>query len=170
MPSRRGYLAGALVLASAAGCADLDPSGGGGDEPGTGDADATDEPAATGTDEATDTTTETESGHDELAQRPDPDLPIRVQNRHDEPRTLSLTVAREGGDVVYESVLELDAGDDYEAYNLQEADPEGVERFDVVAEADDSRREISVRTNECYGDARVGFDATGELFASYDIC
>lgn len=169
MPSRRRYLAAALVVASAAGCSDLDPTGGGDgtrtDDPG--DTDPTD---ATGTAEATGTPTETVPGHSEAAQEPDPDLPISVQNRHDEPRSLSLAVARDGGDVVHESDHDLDPGDDYEAYNLREADPEGVERFDVIVEAGDARREISVRTNECYGNARVGFDAAGELFASYDIC
>ena len=169
MPSRRRYLA-AVAVAGTAGCSDLDPTGGDEGGPGTGAPDATGDPDATATGEATGTPTGTATDRQPAAQEPDPDLPIRVQNRHDEPRSLSLTVSRSSGEVVHESRYELAPGDDYEAYNLRSADPDGVERFDVTGEADEARREISVRTNECYGEARVGFDSAGELFASYDIC
>lgn len=169
MPSRRRYLA-ALLVAGTAGCSDLDPTGGDDDGPGTGDPDATDNPAATATDEATGTPTGTATEDQPAAQEPNPDLPIHVENRHEEPQSLSLTISRSGGEVVHESGYDLAPGDDYEAYNLREADPDGVERFDVAVEAGEARREISVRTNECYGEARVGFDTAGELFATYSIC
>lgn len=162
---RRRFLAAtAAVAASATGCSDLAPSDGRDDASGSddGDGNATDEP--------TGSPTETVPGHEELAQQPDPDLPIAVENRHEETRSLSLTVARNAGDVVHESDHELESGDDYVAYNLREADPDGVERFEVAVEAGGRRREISVRTNACYGEARVGFDASGELFATYLIC
>jgi hypothetical protein len=168
MPSRRRVLAATtLVAASAAGCADLAPSDARDDRNGVDDPGATD---AVGTDESTDTPTETVPGHEEAAQEPDPDLPITVENRDEEPHSLTLTVARGSGEVVHESVEELDPVAEYEAYNLRQADPDGVERFQVAIEAGGSRREITVRTNECYGDVRVGFESSGELFATYVIC
>ena len=173
MPSRRRVLAAAFVAASAAGCAEFDPSDGRDGPSGTDESEATDDsraPDTTGTDGADGTPTGTAADDQPAAQEPDPDLPIHVENRHDEARSLSLTVARDSGQVVHESAHDLEPGNGYEAYNLQEARPDGVERFDVDVEAGGNRKEISVRTNACYGEARVGFDSSGELFATYSIC
>ena len=156
---RRRVLAGAaLIVAGTPGCSEGDP--GAGRETAT--------PVAVTTNRATPSPTETGNVH--AAERPDPDLAVVFENRDHEPHSLSLIVARDGGDVVHESVHDVAPGAEFEAYNLRSADPDGVERFTLAVESGDQREETPVQTSECYGDVRFSVDTGGELTAIYAVC
>ena len=166
----------AVAAVCPTGCTDLGPGGdpeGDGPTGGASDEVTTrDEPTDEGADESTATDEPTAAGRDREhpMNRPDPDLGITVTNRHDEPHGVSITVARESGAVVYRADHDLDPGAEYEAYDLQEAGPDGVERFTVAVETGGRRESIRVETSECYGLVEVGVDAEGEPFATYAVC
>lgn len=101
---------------------------------------------------------------------PDPDLPIHVENRHDATHTIALTVTRESGETVHEETYEVTAGADREVYNLDEADPDGVESFEIEATMDDRTASATVETSSCYGEAIVAVSEDGELHVTYSIC
>ncbi len=65
---------------------------------------------------------------------PNPDHSILVRNEASESRTLRVEVVREAtGEPVFETTKEVSAGDEFTLYNLREADPGGVETFEVCA-------------------------------------
>lgn len=160
---RRQVLASTgLLVAGITGCSGADP--GGGTETAT--------PSGTTPDRQTRTRTRTRTptGFEHAAEQPDPDLAVGLVNRDDDPHSLSLTVTRTDGDVVHESVHDLEPGAQTEAYNLQSADPDGVERFTIAVEVGDRREAVNVQTSECYGDVRFSVDDGGELDVTYAIC
>lgn len=126
---------------------------------------------------------------EQASNSPDPDHAIGVRNDAAEARTLRVAVVREAtGRTAFETTEDLSPGDEYTLYNLQEADPEGVETFRVCAElvdesatttetvadsepGDSPRRDCAtIDTSECYGNAHVTVHEDGTLQIIYAIC
>lgn len=126
-----------------------------------------DEPSPTPTSPGTDTD---EYLSREAANEPDPDLPINVTNRHDETHEVSVTIARESGETVYDETVAIEAGEDREIYNIEDADPDGVEAFDVRAAMDGQTESVRVETSACYGLVDIGINGNGEFRMTYAIC
>ncbi|NHN40296.1 hypothetical protein G9C85_01425 [Halorubellus sp. JP-L1] len=102
---------------------------------------------------------------------PEPDHEVIVANNYDEAVTLSVTVRRrESGEVVHESEHELDSDGSEMAYNLADANPDGVEPFEVSAESDGKTAAETIETSACYGDAAVTREYDGGLSVGYSIC
>ena len=108
--------------------------------------------------------------HEDAMQQPDPDLPIMVENRHDEAHEIELTVTRESGETVYEATETVAPGEDREAYNLREAEPDGVEAFTIEARMGEETGSVEVETSACYGLVEVGVNEDGTLYPTYAIC
>lgn len=108
--------------------------------------------------------------HEDAMNEPDPDLDVGIENGSDETQTITLTVARESGETVYEETHDVAPGSDIDVYNLEEADPDGVEEFVITAERDGQQESASVKTNKCYGNAFVSIAEDGEFYVTYSIC
>lgn len=176
--TRRSVLAAVGLGLGTAGCL-TDPRGVG---------DGTGDPTTGGT-----TTTEATTGDwiDEASNSPDPDHDVVLRNDAAESRTLRVAVVREAtGRTVFETTAELPPGGERVAYNLREADPDGVETFRVCAElvgvgtttetvtdADSGRGTDSphrdcatIDTSECYGSAYPTLAEDGSVQVIYAIC
>jgi hypothetical protein len=157
--NRRQFLATCgLGLAGFAGCLESGMPGG------------SESPNDTPTGSPGGTPNEDPPSHEDAMNEPNPDHDVGIENQSDEAWTVTLTVSRESGEVVYEETHEIDPKSDRDVYNLQEADPDGVEAFTVTAEIDGQQESATVETNECYGNAFVAIAEDGEFYVTYSIC
>lgn len=103
---------------------------------------------------------------------PQADHSIYVENRWNRSVNLTLTVVRaESGDVVYGRTWSESPGGEHEVYNLERADPDGVESFRIVLELEDREtRTLDVATDACFGDAFFAVTERGDLDVTYSIC
>lgn len=108
--------------------------------------------------------------HGGAAGEPDPDLPVFASNRHDAAHDLTVTIARESGETVYDETQELAPGADREIYNLEDADPDGVETFAVRTATGDQTGSVQVETSGCYGRVEIRITEDGTLDPTYSIC
>lgn len=108
--------------------------------------------------------------HEDAMNEPDPDLEVSIENRSNESQTIALTITRESGETVYENTHDVAPESDIDVYNLEEADPDGVEEFVITAERGDKKESASVKTSECYGEAFVAIAEDGEFYVTYSIC
>ncbi|MEF8807079.1 hypothetical protein [Natronomonas sp.] len=158
MDRRRFLAACGLGIGGVAGC--LDGSVPGGSENPTDDAPSS--PSGTPPDDP--------PPHEDAMNEPDPDLDVGIENRSDETQTITLTVSRESGEIVYEETHAVEPGSDIDVYNLEEADPDGIEEFAITAERDGQRESATVKTSKCYGNAFVSIAEDGECYVTYSIC
>lgn len=103
---------------------------------------------------------------------PDPDHPVYLANQDSERRTVRVWVERTStGETVFEETRDVAAGTELEVYNLEQADPDGVERFTVCGRVVDSATSTgetpdgtnsdrvtecaTVETSQCYGSIHV---------------
>lgn len=93
-----------------------------------------------------------------------------AENEHDEHHEFDLAVSREDGDTVHEGTYLVALGAFREVYNLERADPDGIERFRVAATMDDQTADDVLETSECYGPVLVNIDESGELFVGTVVC
>lgn len=145
------------------------------------------------------TTRETETTTSDWIARasnsPDPDHPITVNNEGDEAKTLRVWVERDAtGETVFDRTKTVEPGYEFTAYNLEDANPDGVEAFTVCGElvastasatstaetdspdterttTDVERRDCAtVETSECYGRVHVTVQEDGTPQIIYAIC
>ncbi|PSQ03443.1 hypothetical protein BRC95_08930 [Halobacteriales archaeon QS_5_68_33] len=102
--------------------------------------------------------------------QPDPDLPVSLDNRHDERHEIGVEITRESGGTVHDETHTIDPGIERTVYNLREASPDGVETFEITATMGDATESVEVETSACYGDAIVSVTEDGELYLYYSIC
>jgi len=102
--------------------------------------------------------------------QPDPDLPVSLDNRHDERHEIGVEITRESGGTVYDETHTMDPGIERTVYNLREASPDGVETFEITATMGETTESVRVETSACYGDAIVSVTEDGELYPYYSIC
>lgn len=127
----------------------------------------------------------TENWVEQASNEPEPDHRITLNNDSDETRTVRVRVVRAATDeTVFEDTREISAGSEIVAYNLKQADPDGVEAFRVcgqLVEADGAtattaseeseiRHCATVETSECYGSTHVTVQKDGSLQVIYAIC
>ncbi len=101
---------------------------------------------------------------------PDPNKAIVVGNDWNRSVELRITVIRATNETVYAETYTLAPGVERTAYNLAEADPDGIETFTVVATAMDSTERVTIRTDDCHGDAHAEISSDGQLRLYYAIC
>lgn len=95
------------------------------------------ETTATTRKETATTTEETTVGDwiERASNTPNPSHRVTIENRSDENQTVHLWVVRERtNETVYEETHTVSAEGELYAYNLEQADPDGVEEFRVCAE------------------------------------
>lgn len=103
--------------------------------------------------------------------RPDADKAVHLENYWNDTVDVEVRVVRERtGETVHEETYELRPGEEVVAYNLSDADPEGIESFRVVVTARNETGEITIETNDCYGDAYAEIQDDGDLSVYYAIC
>jgi len=119
-------------------------------------------------------TTEDYVGTEEASNTPAPDHQITARNDHDEPHELRVVVARtergERVETVHESARELAPGSVDSVYNLEDANPDGVQSFAVESSVGGQLAVVVLETSACYGDLEIVVDETGELDPIYAIC
>lgn len=177
-PTRRSVLA-ALAALPTAGC--LTDTGSESPESSTDATTTHDRTTADGTTAADPTTTGDWFTH--VSNEAEPDHSITLNNESSEARTVRVWVTREEtGETIFEETRESPPGTEYELYNLQQADPDGVESFavcgefvdaDFTTDADgesDARHCVTLRTDACHGNAHVTVLDDGSLQVIYSIC
>ncbi|WP_458206818.1 hypothetical protein [Haladaptatus sp. NG-SE-30] len=190
---RRSVLAalgGALVTG---GCVSDSNGGRGSDESTTDHRQGTTQTTDLDEKTTTDETSTTGDWISHASNTPNPDHSITLRNENDEIKIVRLRIVREAtGKTVYDKTHELSAGGGVHAYNLKQADPDGVEAFSVCGElvgdaltatethtsssrgesdkSDSPRRGCAtIRTSQCYGDAHVTV-RDDEVQVVYAIC
>lgn len=168
--NRRRLLAGTLAaVSSTAGC--LDSASDSTTDRSATTGDATDS-ATTG--DATGSTTADDPTTVHAMDAPDPDHAIWVENEADTAHRFAVTVTQHVDDgpdeVVHESTHELQPKGSEYVYNLSEANPDGVERFEVTGETGDQTTSRFMATSECYLDCGIVLRERGELVVERPIC
>ena len=89
----------------------------------------------------------------EAAQTPDPDQSIQIKNERSDPVNVTATVVRETtGETVHNQTYSLQPDETITAYNTRQANPDGVEEFDVSVTANGSSDSFIMETDMCQGD------------------
>lgn len=164
MRSPSGPLAAVLaLLLLAAGCLSGGPAG------------TTTSPTPTATPTAAQgsgtTATTPADGHEAATNRPDPDKSIRLENGWNRSITIRIRIVRDAtGETVHDDTYDLPPDSERTAYDLSEADPDGIESFTVVVTARNRTEHVGIETNACYGDVYVEIQDDGTLYPYYAIC
>ncbi|WP_158057311.1 hypothetical protein [Halorussus halophilus] len=140
----------------------------------------TDTSTTTESTEITETTTasptETETYSTAYAsESPEPDHEITATNQSNETRTVHAWIVRDAtGERVFEATKELPPGTEAELYNLEQADPDGIESFTICGKpkGGDAQSEdcVTMKTSACYGNAHVTAQDDGSVEIIYSIC
>lgn len=184
--TRRTLLASAGVLATA-GCLDWQGAGPSSDRTPT-----SKPPVAS----PSLTETETDGGITSGVNEFDPDHPVSVHNRQSESRTVQVTVhRRKTGETVFEKTVSAQPGTDQQLYNLKEANPDGIEQFQICGSLQtdspasgpaptvtsgpqngtdgtthSTKDCATVRTSACYGSSHVTIRDDGSIGIIYSVC
>lgn len=103
--------------------------------------------------------------------QPDPDKSVRLQNEWNQSVGIHIRVIRNGTNkTVHNETYTLAPASELTAYNISEADPDGIESFVVVATARNTTKRVVIETNKCYGDAYVEIQKDGTMYLYYAIC
>ncbi|MEF8779304.1 MAG: hypothetical protein V5A46_01325 [Haloferacaceae archaeon] len=115
--------------------------------------------------------TPTPPSHEDAMNEPDPDKVVYVQNDWNRSVEVQVRVVRDStNETVHEGTYDLSPGEEQAAYDVSEADPDGVESFTVVATARDATERVTIETNRCYGNVHAEIQADGTLYLFYEIC
>jgi hypothetical protein len=110
-------------------------------------------------------------GTEHAADQPDADKDVSVENAWNRSVEIDLRVVREAtNETVYDETLTLEPGEERTVYNLEDADPDGIESFRVTATARNTTESVTIQTNACYGNAYVEIQDDGTLYPYYAIC
>jgi hypothetical protein len=125
--------------------------------------------ASTTTTRRTATATTTREPHPSNV--PEPNHEVLLWNDDDEPHTLALAVqSRQRTDVVHQGTYEVAPGEKRSAYNLAEADPVGIERFEIRGEPDDRTRTVTIWTTACHGHVYFEWSEDYPFIGDSSIC
>jgi len=161
--TRRSLLA-AVGVAATAGCLSDGPAEGSTTiHPGetTGETPRTESPERETTEESPETSGDWVT---HASNRPDPDHAVTLANRSDATETVRVRVVRKATDeTVFEATETVDPGVELDRYNVEEADPEGVEPFEIWGEPVESGESTAdAATAEDGDDAETTTDGTAE--------
>ncbi|WP_227130800.1 hypothetical protein [Halorubellus salinus] len=171
--NRRTLLLGTLaVVSSTAGCLESAK------DSGTTEMGTTDDSGTTEMGTTDDSTTEMGTTDDSTTvhamDAPDPDHAIWVENEAATTHQIAVTVTQHVDDgpdeVVHESTHELQPKGSEYVYNLNEANPDGVERFKITGETGEQTASRFMATSKCYTDCGIVLRERGELVVERPIC
>lgn len=103
-------------------------------------------------------------------QTPDEDKSVSLENELNRTREIRLTIIRNKTDEVVHNETYMVNNSIDDVYNTEDANPEGIEKFSVIARTDSQSSEVSIETNECFGSAYVKISRDNDLEAFYSIC
>lgn len=135
--TRRSVLAAAGASLALAGCLTEAPDGSGGEKPTERTTVRSTPTGRPGTEAGPGETTPGTTGDwiERASNTPNPDHGVSIENEAAVSATLRVAVVREAaGKAVFETTRRVGPGAEVAVFNLEQADPEGVERFEVCAE------------------------------------
>lgn len=117
------------------------------------------------------TATTTVCGWSCLDDQPDPHHSVQLENNWNQSVEVHVRVIREATNTtVHNETYTLEPGSERTVYNVAEAEPDGIETFDVAITALNTTENTGIRTSKCFGNAFARIQNDGELFVSYSIC
>ncbi|ERG94290.1 hypothetical protein [Haloquadratum walsbyi] len=108
----------------------------------------------------------------EAINTPDPNKDINIHNKHSDAVELKIVVENPTtGIELYNDSFSIAPNSEQESvYNLKQLNPNGVQNYRVVAEYNNTRDSMTIRTNDCHSDANVEITKDGNLRSYYYIC
>jgi hypothetical protein len=92
-------------------------------------------------------------GEGPLTPQPEPDHQIAIENMRSEPVNMTVAVRREKtGKTVHNQTYTLQPDKTVTAYNTRQANPDGVEEFNVSVTVDGLADSFTMETDTCQGD------------------
>lgn len=117
------------------------------------------------------TATTTVCGWSCLDDQPDPHHSVQLENNWNQSVDVHVRIIRDATNTtVHNETYTLEHGSERTAYNVAEAEPDGIETFDVAITALNTTENTEIRTSKCFGNAFAQIRSDGELFVSYSIC
>lgn len=117
------------------------------------------------------TATTTECGWACLDDQPDPNHSVQLENNWNQSVDVHVRVIRDATNTtVHNETYTLEPGSERTAYNVAEAEPNGVEIFAVTITALNTTENTQIQTSECFGNTFAQVRNDGELFVSYSAC
>jgi len=111
------------------------------------------------------------NGNAEAAQTPDPDHSIRIKNEFSDPVDVTTTVRREPtGETVHNQTYTLQPDATVTAYNTRQANPDGIEAFNVSVTSDGSTGSVTLETDQCMGDVIAQVTESDGIDMVYSMC
>ena len=111
------------------------------------------------------------SGNAEAAQTPDPNHQIQIENEISDSVTVTVTVLREQtGETVHNQTYTLQPNETVTAYNTRQANPDGIEPFNVSVTSGGSTDSFTLETDQCMGDLIARVTESDGIDMLYSIC
>lgn len=106
-----------------------------------------------------------------LDDRPNPNHAVQLENRWNHSVAFHVRVVREAtNETVYNGTATLAPDSEQTAYNVAEADPDGIETFEVAVTVLNTTETTTIRTSECFGSVVASADRSGKPSMIYTIC
>lgn len=151
------------VLLLTAGCLSSGPA--------STDATSTTATTHTSTQQTSQTATTTACGWSCLADQPDPEHAVQLENNWNRDVDVHVRVVRAATNAtVHDETHTLEPGAERTVYNVAAAEPDGIETFDVTVTARNTTEHTQIRTSKCFGNAFARIRSDGDLFVSHSIC
>ena len=111
------------------------------------------------------------SGNAAATQTPDEDHAIEIENPTTESVETTVTVRRVSTEtVVHDQTHAVQPGETTTVYNTRQADPDGIEEFNISVATNGSTDSLRMKTNECWGDVVGRVNASDGVSLVYAIC
>lgn len=110
------------------------------------------------------------SGLESGADQPDPHKVVHVRNDGNRSAELHVRVVSETNETVHDEGYELAPETELRAYDIADAEPDGIVSYTVVATYRNTTESVTIETNACYGDVHAEVTADGQLTVYYAIC
>jgi len=111
------------------------------------------------------------SGNAAATQTPDADHAIEIENPTTESVEMTVTVRRVSTEtVVHDQTHTVQPEETATIYNTRQADPDGIEEFNLSVATNGSTDSLSMKTNECWGDVVARVSASDGVSLVYAIC
>lgn len=108
--------------------------------------------------------------HSNAINTPDADKSVNLENKRNGTQDVRIEVVRDStGNTVHNQTYSLNNTMD-DVYNLQQADPEGVESFTVIATTDKDSGQVSIDTSQCFGNVQVELTEENGVYPFYAVC
>lgn len=106
-----------------------------------------------------------------LDDRPDPHHAVQLENRWNHSVAFDVRVIREAtNETVYSGTVTLAPDSEQTAYNVAEADPDGIETFEVAVTVLNTTDTTTITTSECFGSVVASVERSGKPSMIYSIC